>query len=1086
MDDLGRIIQITGPYELAAGVPYTIRFDYHPASLVPWAHTAHYDPAHPGNDLETVTFMDGLERTLQTKKDGAIFQGRGKDDKEQLIVSGRILFDGLGRAATAYYPVTEDKGADSLFTSDFDNVSPTVKTYDVLNRVLTTTLPDGAATKNTYGFDNDRQQQLQFSTKIQDANGKMTEQFANVRKLMTATKSYTSNGDVWTSFTYDAINQLLTSTDAIGATTSSEYDILGRRIKRTHPDEGTTFFTYDLAGNVLQRMTANLQKDSSAIIYGYDFNRITTISYPHNPENNVHYTYGAAGAPFNRAGKVTVQEDGSGAQEFFYGPLGETVKNVRTMVIPRFGQQTYVSQWTYDTWNRVTSMIYPDSEVVNYTYNVGGLLLSMSGNRAGQITDYVQQLGWDKFESRIFLVYANGTQTNYSYEPDRRRLQNLLVTVGNGRRIMDDTYTYDKMDNILSLTNNAPVPGSNQMGGSSQYSFGYDDLYRLTTASGEYKSRNEQDRYGLAMEYNSVGSITRKLQTSDKSNNGNNKWIPQKKTTYDISYTYDPKQPHTATHIGGQTYTYDADGNQTGWTDDKTGQRQKLVWDEENRLRSVSVNGQLNSYIYDAGGERVLKGIGAGQSVFVNGDVSGNSGGVGNFTVYVSPYLVVKSGEYSNHYFVGSQRIATRLQQGWDQQVSAPDAGDTISFTKKEKLMIQGITRDQQSLENNGNANVAAITGKNARGDSSNVVANNNGNSNSNAGSTNPGNHYAYGHYKNGKNGNSGNSPSMLYFYHSDHLGSTGYVTDASGEVYQHLEYFPFGETFVEEHSNTERTPYLFNGKELDEETGLYYYGARYYDPRTSIWASVDPKAEKNNRWSPYVFAGDNPIVMVDPNGEDWFYYQAKNEKAKSWHYQKGHTATYTDTKGKQVTTSKGYAYLVTFKPTGKNSEGSTIGTLTVYNQDKAEMTVPAFTGKDTYYKDMEPIPAGNYMMNLSLRDANGPQRIKADGSNPEAFGGIQAIPDNATFTWQKHSFPMNPTVTGPYGNGRIRLNQTDENLNMVPMDQQPAGYYLHGKQQAHNYTHGCVCDKSEAVFNYFWSGGGKNIRGVVPFSVTK
>jgi RHS repeat-associated protein len=52
------------------------------------------------------------------------------------------------------------------------------------------------------------------------------------------------------------------------------------------------------------------------------------------------------------------------------------------------------------------------------------------------------------------------------------------------------------------------------------------------------------------------------------------------------------------------------------------------------------------------------------------------------------------------------------------------------------------------------------------------------------------------------------------------------------------LEYFAFGETFVEEHSNTWRTPYLFNGKELDDETGLYYYGARYYDPVTSVWES--------------------------------------------------------------------------------------------------------------------------------------------------------------------------------------------------------------------------------------------------------
>jgi len=71
----------------------------------------------------------------------------------------------------------------------------------------------------------------------------------------------------------------------------------------------------------------------------------------------------------------------------------------------------------------------------------------------------------------------------------------------------------------------------------------------------------------------------------------------------------------------------------------------------------------------------------------------------------------------------------------------------------------------------------------------------------------------------------------LQFFYHPDHLGSSNYITDASGEVYQHNEYFPYGETFVEERNNTEYTTYLFSGKELDVETGLYYFHARYYDP---------------------------------------------------------------------------------------------------------------------------------------------------------------------------------------------------------------------------------------------------------------
>ena len=66
---------------------------------------------------------------------------------------------------------------------------------------------------------------------------------------------------------------------------------------------------------------------------------------------------------------------------------------------------------------------------------------------------------------------------------------------------------------------------------------------------------------------------------------------------------------------------------------------------------------------------------------------------------------------------------------------------------------------------------------------------------------------------------------------------------------------------------STYRTPFKFNGKELDEETGLYYYGARYYDPKISIWLSVDPLAESFPNWNPYNYTMQNPINLVDPTG---------------------------------------------------------------------------------------------------------------------------------------------------------------------------------------------------------------------------
>ena len=70
-----------------------------------------------------------------------------------------------------------------------------------------------------------------------------------------------------------------------------------------------------------------------------------------------------------------------------------------------------------------------------------------------------------------------------------------------------------------------------------------------------------------------------------------------------------------------------------------------------------------------------------------------------------------------------------------------------------------------------------------------------------------------------------------------------------------------------EERNNIWNTPYLFNAKEFDEETGLYYYGARYYDPRLSLWLSIDPKEEKYSNVSTYCYVISNPLKYTDPTG---------------------------------------------------------------------------------------------------------------------------------------------------------------------------------------------------------------------------
>jgi len=87
---------------------------------------------------------------------------------------------------------------------------------------------------------------------------------------------------------------------------------------------------------------------------------------------------------------------------------------------------------------------------------------------------------------------------------------------------------------------------------------------------------------------------------------------------------------------------------------------------------------------------------------------------------------------------------------------------------------------------------------------------------------------------------------SSTYYYHGDHLASSNVVTTRTGAVHEYLDYFPYGETWVHEKATTgESMPYKFTSKELDPETGLYYFGARYLDPRLSRWVSADPILDK-------------------------------------------------------------------------------------------------------------------------------------------------------------------------------------------------------------------------------------------------
>ena len=66
---------------------------------------------------------------------------------------------------------------------------------------------------------------------------------------------------------------------------------------------------------------------------------------------------------------------------------------------------------------------------------------------------------------------------------------------------------------------------------------------------------------------------------------------------------------------------------------------------------------------------------------------------------------------------------------------------------------------------------------------------------------------------------------------------------------------------------------YTFSAKEKDSETGLSYFGSRYYSSDLSVWLSVDPMSDKYPSLSPYVYCADNPVKLVDPDGEEIYEF---------------------------------------------------------------------------------------------------------------------------------------------------------------------------------------------------------------------
>ena len=313
----------------------------------------------------------------------------------------------------------------------------------------------------------------------------------------------------------------------------------------------------------------------------------------------------------------------------------------------------------------------------------------------------------------------------------------------------------------------------------------------------------------------------------------------------------------------------------------------------------LSDNGKTSRYTYNAAGERIVKSHGDLEGVYVNGAPQGITfHETEDYTIYPAPIITVTKNRFTKHYFIGDKRIASKLGTGKFSNVYGVSSNNVTAGQKDYAARMLQIEKQREEYYKSLGTPPGVPTMKGATADPDNTGYGYNTiigelgdrsvpegwvqRPKFNAKGDVPGPPIQWNKPEDPDNAQPGygyvptdtTNTEEIFFYHSDHLGSTSYITDAKANITQFDAYLPYGELLVDEHSSSEEMPYKFNGKEFDQETGLYYYGARYMNPVTSLWYGVDPMMEKYPNISSYLYCYANPSKLIDPDGKDpilWF-----------------------------------------------------------------------------------------------------------------------------------------------------------------------------------------------------------------------
>ncbi|NEP09959.1 MAG: hypothetical protein F6K14_07000 [Symploca sp. SIO2C1] len=832
-------------------------------------------------------YVDGL---------GRIYRSEGKGNNDRTIAS-QVEFNGIGEIAKESLPYYFGDTA-NFFSYE----------YNVRGNVTKTTNPLGAISLATYDVGGDARNitySLPAPSDDVGGNNLVDTQIKDTSRGWLREKVAPDDSRAF--YTYDRLGQVTTITDPLGQDTEIVYNSLGQVISETTQETGTTKYYYNDNGELASQIDAKGQKVS----FEYDaLDRIVEKQIYNNgeatPTKIITYEYDNPSVE-NGKGALTGIVMPEATYTFSYDNLGQLKQEkVEIDTDGNGGHQTYISQYTYDAAGRPDEITYPDGSIVRYIYNKDGDLQSVDFKEAVEsgFETYATYEDYNAFGEIGKTIYNNQAESIYTYDA-LGRITNSTAKVGT-QTFFDFSYTWNKADKLLSIDDNTD---------------------RLYTQRFDYNSVGRLN-HAIYDNYGGQGSSLEQTYQYDAAGNITEHEID---TFYGKEYEYDEDKQHQLTGVYDSNHspiaelTYDANGNTTqygSWT---------YTYDAENRLIQVDKDSSnVNEFTYDESGDRlskietdgtvtyyvsplyeVVRNADGSQvhTKYINGPegtiatISKDGGEVNLIAAIQANSTNLEAKLYDSHSWSGlAQLLLAKFNQFtfthgveeffgvwllvvwlllalsiwmycfWISASRESWLGKTRTLVARIALGMGWITPESANLwmapqpkgwllqtRHRPISFILALAAFSWIGLSTPSLL---------AAELPTGKVLTRGIVGENplvENGDGYPVAGKVLYFQYDHLGSTALVTDAGGNFVNQTVYDPYGEVGAYGGDNISRPK--FTGKEFDNNSELYYFGARYYDPFISRFLTPDPARQY---FSPYVYGNGDPLSGIDPDGEQF------------------------------------------------------------------------------------------------------------------------------------------------------------------------------------------------------------------------